>query len=136
MKPGAMDSGAGVRPGSIEYWAHKKPGAIVARDESNELTWADLNQKADNLAQALADAGLRPNDIVALRTHVRVEWIVAQAALSKLGYCLTNGLTGQRHSFSRKCVARYICRHTARSSVQASMRPSMSIDTSPGFRRL
>lgn len=70
---------------SLERWAAEKPDAIAVRDGDRHLSWAELNGQADSFARALAARGLRPGNILAVRTIVRHEWCVIVAAAAKLG---------------------------------------------------
>lgn len=78
--------------GSLEYWAQIKPNETAIVDENGyELTWKEWNRQADLLADAFERAGLRANDIVAVRSQIRTEWFVVNRALAKIG-CMQIGL--------------------------------------------
>lgn len=78
--------------GSLEYWAQIKPTEAAIIDENgNVLTWKEWNRQADLLADAFVRAGLRPKDIVAVRSQIRPEWFVVNRALAKIG-CIQIGL--------------------------------------------
>ena len=66
------------------------------RDGDHRLSWAGLNDRADALARSLLRLGVRPGQVIAVRTRVRVEWCVVAAASAKLGcplLCLNWRLT-------------------------------------------
>src|SRR5882757_1340307 len=79
------------RPGSVEAWAAEEPDRAVLFEGDRSMTWAQINDAADSLAEALARRGVRAGDIVVVRTQIRLEWVVIDAALAKLG-CLLLGL--------------------------------------------
>ena len=54
-------------------------------DEREDLTWSELDRRANSLAAALVQAGVNRRDVIALRMTTRIEWVVTQAALGKLG---------------------------------------------------
>ncbi len=74
-----------ARPGSIEHWAAATPDAIALIEGERALDWRSLNTQADALAHGLRGLGLGAGDIVAVRTQVRLEWVVIAGALAKLG---------------------------------------------------
>ncbi len=71
--------------GTIEYWAHAAPERIGLIEAERELTYAQWNDQANRLAEALSQTGLSRGDIVAVRTQIRLEWAVISSALAKLG---------------------------------------------------
>lgn len=73
------------RVGSIEYWALENPTKIAIYEGSRELSWAEWNEKANRVAQALTDLGIVPGDIVAISCQIRIEWALLSGALAKLG---------------------------------------------------
>jgi long-chain acyl-CoA synthetase len=79
------------RPGSVESWAAKEPDRAVLFEGDRSMTWGQLNDAADRLAEGLARHGVHAGDIVVVRTQIRLEWVVIDAALAKLG-CLLLGL--------------------------------------------
>jgi long-chain acyl-CoA synthetase len=79
------------RPGSVEAWAAEEPDRAVLFEGDRSMTWAQINDAADGLADGLARRGVRAGDIVVVRTQIRLEWVVIDAALAKLG-CLLLGL--------------------------------------------
>src|SRR5882757_9235777 len=79
------------RPGSVEAWAAEEPDRAVLFEGDRSMTWAQINDAADSLAEGLATRGVGAGDIVVVRTQIRLEWVVIDAALAKLG-CLLLGL--------------------------------------------
>ncbi|MEV0675448.1 amino acid adenylation domain-containing protein [Actinosynnema sp. NPDC050436] len=67
------------------YWVRRTPDAeaVVCRDRS--LSYAELDRRANRLAHALLDAGVRPQDPVAVLLRRDVELVVALFAVLKAG---------------------------------------------------
>ncbi|MGM1059511.1 amino acid adenylation domain-containing protein [Saccharothrix sp. Mg75] len=66
-------------------WVDRTPGAeaVVCRDRS--LTYAELDRRANRLAHALLDRGVRPQDAVAVLLGRDVEMVVALFGVLKAG---------------------------------------------------
>ncbi|RKT55490.1 non-ribosomal peptide synthetase [Saccharothrix australiensis] len=66
-------------------WVRRTPGAeaVVCRDRS--LTYAELDRRANRLAHALLDRGVRPQDAVAVLVGRDVEMVVALFGVLKAG---------------------------------------------------
>lgn len=75
-------------PGTLEHWAQEKPDAIALVDGSRSITYAEWNDAANRVANALAERGVAAGDIVVVRTHIRHEWAMVASALAKLGCSL------------------------------------------------
>lgn len=75
-------------PGSLEFWAQEKPGAIAIVDGDKTLTFSAWNDAANLVANALAARGIAAGNIVVVRTHIRHEWAIVASALAKLGCSL------------------------------------------------
>ncbi len=73
------------RGGHVERLAHDKPDAIALSDGTRALSYAEWNDRANRLADALEKRGLCAGDRVAVRSKNRIEWFVLDAALAKLG---------------------------------------------------
>jgi long-chain acyl-CoA synthetase len=103
---------AAPRPGSVEYWAAEKPNDIALTDEDGSWSWSEWNLRADGLAAALNEVGLKRGDVLAVRTRTRKEWCLASAAAAKLGctlLCLNWRLTaGETAYILRDANARAI----------------------------
>jgi amino acid adenylation domain-containing protein len=74
----------------IEHYAHTQPShlAILGHDASAEtqsLTYAELNQKANSLAQTLIVQGVVADSLVAVRLHRSIDMMVAVLAILKAG---------------------------------------------------
>ncbi|MET0334465.1 MAG: class I adenylate-forming enzyme family protein [Rhizobacter sp.] len=74
-----------ARAGSIEHWAEVRPDHIALVEGPRQLSWAELNQRANAFAHGLRALGIAAGDIVAVRTHIRIEWLVIASAVSRLG---------------------------------------------------
>jgi long-chain acyl-CoA synthetase len=53
-------------------------------EDASVLSYRDWNGYADQLADRLSDAGIGVGDVVALRAHTRLEWLVVACAVAKL----------------------------------------------------
>jgi long-chain acyl-CoA synthetase len=71
-------------PETPEYWALLQPDAAAVLESDRQLSYAQLNLLANRLASALRSDGVQPGDIVAVRSHIRLEWAVVCLALGKL----------------------------------------------------
>src|SRR3546814_5424220 len=80
-----VPAAATARPGSVEHWALTRPSVVAFVEGDRSLTWGELNDHADRLAAALSERGIKAGDVVGVRTQIRIEWPVIDAALAKLG---------------------------------------------------
>lgn len=71
-------------PETPEYWAISQPDATAVIEAEKKLSYAELNVRANRLAAALKNYGVRTGDIVAVRSQIRLEWPVISLALAKL----------------------------------------------------
>ncbi|MFF2082709.1 class I adenylate-forming enzyme family protein [Nocardia sp. NPDC058176] len=71
--------------GSVEHWASTDPHREILFEDERTMTWEQIDRASDSLAESLAQRGLGEGDIVAVRTQIRMEWVVIDTALSKLG---------------------------------------------------
>lgn len=69
----------------FEEQVAKTPNAVAVDFEEQELTYAELNRKANQLAHYLRELGVRPDDRVALCAERGFEMIVALMAVLKAG---------------------------------------------------
>jgi len=74
-----------VRRRGFEHHASKRPNAVAIASGEERLTYAELNAKAETLADALADAGLGPESIVAVLLNHSPEHVAALLAVLKAG---------------------------------------------------
>ena len=65
--------------------ARLQPHLLGARDLEREMTFADWNERACRLANALVDLGLRKPDRIAVLAYNRVEWAEIYLAAAKAG---------------------------------------------------
>src|SRR5918997_828924 len=70
--------------------AHGDRPAIVSRHQNLRLTYAELDERVDHLAGALAAAGLQKGDRVGIWSPNRVEWALVQYATARAGVVLVN----------------------------------------------
>jgi amino acid adenylation domain-containing protein len=71
----------------FEDRAAEHPDAIAAVFRDRQLTYADLNVRANRLGGALLARGLRPEGVVAVVTERNLEWMAAVLAIFKAGGC-------------------------------------------------
>ena len=69
----------------LENGAERNPGQVCLDFESSEVTYGDLNARADALAHGLARKGLRPRDVCVLMMANSIQWVVTYYALAKIG---------------------------------------------------
>lgn len=70
----------------IEINARKTPGeTAISDDRGGRLSWAQFNDTAEQMASAMAAAGVRSGDTVALLARNSCEFYVVYIAASKLG---------------------------------------------------
>ena len=69
----------------FENQVEKSPDNIALVFEGEELTYKEINEKANGLARALRDKGVKPDDIVGIMLNRSVEMIVSILAVLKSG---------------------------------------------------
>ncbi|EUB87249.1 non-ribosomal peptide synthetase [Pseudomonas sp. GM30] len=69
----------------IEAQATLRPQALAAVDQGQNLTYAELNQRANALAHHLLDLGVRPDDRVAIVARRGLDTLVGLLAILKAG---------------------------------------------------
>ncbi|MEV6986109.1 amino acid adenylation domain-containing protein [Sphaerisporangium sp. NPDC051017] len=85
--------GAGPRTGLpdatvaelFEDWAARTPDAVALRDGATELTYAELNARANRLAHHLIASGAGPERVVALAVPRSADYVVSALAVLKAG---------------------------------------------------
>ena len=83
---GAIAANAGVRVADIvRRWAHARPGVIALRHGDRSLTYAELNERSNRLAQALLGDGVADGDRVGYLGRSAPEVIELLFAASKIG---------------------------------------------------
>ncbi|MGE0802730.1 MAG: class I adenylate-forming enzyme family protein [Lautropia sp.] len=70
---------------SVASHARLQPGKLAARDSRRALTFAQLDERASRLANALLASGLVKGDRVALLAHNCIEWMEIYVALARAG---------------------------------------------------
>ncbi|SOZ64401.1 Long-chain-fatty-acid--CoA ligase LcfB [Cupriavidus taiwanensis] len=135
-----------ISPRSIEHWAQKKPDEVAVAEGASSLTWAQLDDAANRAAHALRARGIGPADVVAVRTHPRIEWAVVTGALAKLG-CAMVGLNYRltpgeiRHVIADSKATVVVCDDAEPARLVAALeglpiRLAISVDADcPGFER-
>src|SRR5262249_38792339 len=69
----------------FEAQVRKSPEAVAVVYEEKELTYAELNSRANQLAHYLRDLGVRPDDRVAIFVERSLEMIVGLLGILKAG---------------------------------------------------
>ncbi|WP_405858833.1 amino acid adenylation domain-containing protein [Streptomyces sp. NBC_00090] len=72
-------------PGLFEAQAARTPDAVALVHGDTELTYRELNTRADRLARLLVGRGAGPERFVAIALHRSVELVVTQLAVLKTG---------------------------------------------------
>ncbi len=72
-------------PEQPEWFAERFPDRPAVADDGRVMTYAELNRRANRLADALSGLSLA-RGVVAVRLHIRPEWFVVNLALAKLGW--------------------------------------------------
>jgi amino acid adenylation domain-containing protein len=63
------------------------PTAVAAEQGGRTWTYRTLNRRANRVARALLDQGLKPEDVVAVVTGRTLEWLAAVIGVFKAGGC-------------------------------------------------
>jgi len=83
------DTGVTVPPASlreiVEARVARSPGATAVLHESGEVTYAELDERANRLAHRLRELGVGPNVIVGLCLERTPDMVVAMLAVAKAG---------------------------------------------------
>src|SRR5918997_2809321 len=81
----SMDRGALCLHELFEEQARKTPEETAVADERGELTYGELDRKADRLAAYLRGEGVGPDEVVGVYLERRLEFVVACLAALKAG---------------------------------------------------
>jgi long-chain acyl-CoA synthetase len=73
----------------LAWWAEQQPDALAVTAPTGELTFGQLNQRANQLVRALRRLGLQAGDGVALLCPNRPEFVEVAAATQRAGWRLT-----------------------------------------------
>ncbi|MBB2910382.1 amino acid adenylation domain-containing protein [Streptosporangium becharense] len=84
---GAADPWQPVEPlyRTVEHHARRTPGAPAVAAADAELSYGELNGRANRLARRLAELGVGHGDVVALCADRSAAWLTAFLAVHKLG---------------------------------------------------
>ncbi|WP_349345279.1 amino acid adenylation domain-containing protein [Streptomyces rapamycinicus] len=84
--PDAMGEGAvDVLPGLFEGWVRRDRGAVAVVCEGCEVSYGEVNERANRLARVLVGLGVGPESRVGLVVSRSVEMVVALLAVVKAG---------------------------------------------------
>ncbi|MGH3520223.1 MAG: amino acid adenylation domain-containing protein [Haloechinothrix sp.] len=72
-------------PAAFERQVLRSPGAVAVVCEDQQVSYADLNDSANRLANLLITRGVRPGDIIAVALQRSAELVVALLAVMKAG---------------------------------------------------
>jgi long-chain acyl-CoA synthetase len=133
-------------PGSLEHWAAAAPNAVAIVEDERTLTYSAWNDASNRVAQAFTAASLGEGEIVAVRTHIRLEWPIISAALAKLGCRLLAvnwRLTPDevRYVLTNSCASALVCDDADLSTIgrtleDLALKLRVSIEASgPGWAR-
>ncbi|WP_326594000.1 non-ribosomal peptide synthetase [Streptomyces sp. NBC_01294] len=81
----AREVPAATLPELFQAQAARTPDAVAVVFEGSEVTYADLNARANRLARLLIDRGVGPESLVAVMMHRSVDLVVALLAVTKAG---------------------------------------------------
>jgi long-chain acyl-CoA synthetase len=70
--------------GSPEFWARQTPDAIAVVNGDRKMTYAEWDDRANRVADALARVGLGPGDRIGMRFRLDFSWFLIHRALQKL----------------------------------------------------
>ena len=70
---------------SVAAHARTRPGKLAVRDSRRSLTYAQWDERASRLANALLGLGLAKGDRVALLAYNAIEWLEIYVALARAG---------------------------------------------------
>jgi amino acid adenylation domain-containing protein len=69
----------------VAHWVRTTPRAVAVRCAGKDLTYAELDQRADRLAHVLRDRGVAAGDAVAICLEFSHDWVIAALAVLKAG---------------------------------------------------
>ncbi|WEB43758.1 amino acid adenylation domain-containing protein [Streptomyces yunnanensis] len=69
----------------FEERVRQHPDLIAAVHDGTEWTYGEVNRRANRIAHALLDRGLRPEDVVAVVTERNLGWLAAALGVFKAG---------------------------------------------------
>ncbi|MFC9430538.1 amino acid adenylation domain-containing protein [Streptomyces sp. NPDC056987] len=75
----------GTVPGAFLAQARRAPAAVAVRHRGTELTYAELDERADRLSRLLAERGAAPERVIAVMMPRTPEMVVAVLAVLKSG---------------------------------------------------
>ena len=70
--------------GSPEFWAEQTPGAVAIVKDDRAMTYADWNEQANRLADALSKLGLQPGERIGMRFRIDFPWFIFSAHCKNL----------------------------------------------------
>jgi acyl-CoA synthetase (AMP-forming)/AMP-acid ligase II len=71
------------------YWATTAPGRIALREFDRELTYAELDQRTDEVAAAIAGAGIRLGACIAMPAQNSLEFFELWFGAARAGCALS-----------------------------------------------
>src|SRR5262245_40189624 len=74
---------------TVAVHARPQPDRLAVISPNGNLTWGELNARANQLVRALRKRGLQPGDAVALLAHNGPEFVETWAAVMRSGFRIT-----------------------------------------------
>lgn len=135
----AAERGAGrapyVRHQAVREWARREPDRLAAVHGSRRLTYGELDQRADALANLLVTHGVGPDVAVAVCLPPGFDLLVADLAVLKAGGCylpVDPGYPAARIAFLLGDAAVRVVLAADGVAVPAGDRPVIRLDTAAG----
>src|SRR5947209_5994970 len=72
--------------------------ALVSRHQQNRLTFRELHEATEQVAEALWGIGIRPGERIGMWACSCVEWVYLQVAAARIGAVLVNVNPADRKS--------------------------------------
>ena len=119
----------------FEAQVRERPFAVAAEHGNRQLTYRDLNSRANRLARALVNRGLSPEGVVGVVTERNLDWLTAVLAILKAGGAY---LPVEPH-FPADRIGRMLSRSGCRLVLTENRNTEMlgrALESDPGVERL
>ncbi len=102
----------GSFPDILAQWARLQPDAIALRDDSREISWAELVEKVERLAARLVETGLERGQAVAILGTSSIDYALVFLAAVRAGGVAapltTSASREQLEGMAKDCGARHL----------------------------